>query len=96
MTDNNIHVETELRLLPSLYWLPKLHKTPYGTRFIAASRKCTNKPLSKLLTVCLEGMLLDIWGKFTMLKLKLSLLYIAVEYLPPSIVISKSILLGLL
>ena len=33
----------------------------------------------------------------TMLKLKLSLLsYIAVEYLPPSIVISKSILLGLL
>ena len=53
MTDNSIHVETELRLLPSFYWLPKLHKTPYGTRFIAASRRCTTKPLSKLLTVCL-------------------------------------------
>ena len=53
MTDNSIHVETELRLLPSFYWLPKLHKTPYGTRFIAASRRCTTKPLSKLLTVYL-------------------------------------------
>ena len=28
--------------MPSFYWLPKLHKTPYGTRFIAASNKCTS------------------------------------------------------
>ena len=33
--------------------LPKLHKNPYGKRFIAASNKCTTKLLSKLLTTCL-------------------------------------------
>ena len=38
--------------LPDLYWLPKLHKTPYGSRFIAASCRCTTKPLSGLLTAC--------------------------------------------
>ena len=38
----------------SAYWLPKLHKNPYGARFIAASHKCTTKPLSKLLTSCLK------------------------------------------
>ena len=33
--------------------LPKLHKVPYGNRFIAASNKCTTKSLSTLLTACL-------------------------------------------
>ena len=36
--------------LPSLYWIPKLHKDPYKQRFIAGSSKCSTKPLSKLLT----------------------------------------------
>ena len=40
--------------LPLFYWLPKLHKQPYGTRFIAASNKCTTKPLSRLLTSCFK------------------------------------------
>ena len=40
--------------LPSIYWLPKLHKTPYGSRFIAASSTCSTKPLSGLLTTCLS------------------------------------------
>ena len=35
--------------LSSMYWLPKLHKTPVGTRFIAASSDCTTTFLSKLL-----------------------------------------------
>ena len=36
--------------LPSLYWIPKLHKNPYKQRFIAGSSNCSTKPLSKLLT----------------------------------------------
>ena len=45
----NINVPTALRNLPSFYWLPKMHKNPIGSRFIAASSACTTKPLSKLL-----------------------------------------------
>ena len=35
--------------LPTMYWLPKLHKRPYKARFIA------NSELSKLLTSCLTA-----------------------------------------
>jgi hypothetical protein len=44
--------------LPYLYWIPKLHKTPYKQRFIAGSKKCSTKPLSifliKMLTAVKE------------------------------------------
>ena len=36
--------------LPTLYWLPKLHKRPYASRFIANSSACTATELSILLT----------------------------------------------
>ena len=36
--------------LPSLYWIPKLHKDKYKQRLIAGSSSCSTKPLSKLLT----------------------------------------------
>ena len=39
--------------VPTLYWLPKLHKKPYIARFIANSSSCTTTELSKLLTSCL-------------------------------------------
>ena len=42
----------------NVYWLPKLHKTPYGTSFIAASNKCTSKRLSSLLTSCFKTILI--------------------------------------
>ena len=41
--------------LPTLYWLPKLHKRPYKSRFIANSSACTTTVLSILLTSCLTA-----------------------------------------
>ena len=37
---------------PTLYWLRKLHKRPYKSRFIANSSECTTTELSILLTSC--------------------------------------------
>lgn len=36
-----------------MYWIPKLHKSPYKARFIANSTSCTTTNLSILLTSCL-------------------------------------------
>jgi hypothetical protein len=41
--------------LPYLYWIPKLHKTPYKQRLIAVSKKCSTKLLSVLLTKILTA-----------------------------------------
>ena len=41
--------------VPTLDWLPKLHKKPYKARFIANSSSCTTSELSKLLTSCLPA-----------------------------------------
>ena len=41
--------------LPKLYWLPKLHKRPYKSRFIANSSACTTTELSIVLTSCLTA-----------------------------------------
>ena len=40
--------------LPTMYWLPKLHKRPYKAWFIANSSSCTTTDLSKLWT-CLTA-----------------------------------------
>ena len=46
--------------LSFLYWIPKLHKTPFKYRFIANSSKCTTKQLScllsKVLTTIKDGL----------------------------------------
>jgi hypothetical protein len=41
--------------LPTMYWLPKLHKSPYKSRFIANSSSCTTTNISILLTSCLSA-----------------------------------------
>ena len=41
--------------VPTLNWLPKLHKKTYKARFIANSCSCTTTELSKLLTSCLTA-----------------------------------------
>ena len=48
------HVDDDNEL-PYLYWIPKLHKTPYKQRFIAGSKKCSTKLLSVLLTKILTA-----------------------------------------
>jgi hypothetical protein len=41
--------------LPSLYWMPKLHKYSLKQRYIAGPAKCSSKPLTKLLTYILSA-----------------------------------------
>ena len=55
MSNNDTNITEESHKLPSFYWMPKLHKSPCGHRFLAAAAAaCTTKPLSKLLTLCLK------------------------------------------
>ena len=43
LTDKN-------RSLSIIYWLPKLHKTSIGAKFIIASKNCSTKPLSGVIS----------------------------------------------
>ena len=36
--------------LPFMYWMPKMHYSPFRARFIVASAVCSTKPLSKLMS----------------------------------------------
>ena len=45
-----VSINEDQERLPTIYWLPKLHKQPYKARFIANSSSCTITELSKLLT----------------------------------------------
>ena len=48
-----VFVDEDHSKLPTIYWLPKLHKRPYKSRFIANSSSCTTNELSIHLTSCL-------------------------------------------
>ena len=48
--------------LPTMYWLPKLHKRPYKARFIANFSSCTTTELSKLSTYCLIAITAQVMG----------------------------------
>ena len=48
-----VSVDEDQKRLPTFYWLPKLHKQPHKSRFIATSSSCTTTELSELLTSCL-------------------------------------------
>ena len=50
-----LFVDEDHSKLPTLYWLPKLHKRPYKSRFIANSSACTTTELSILLSSCLTA-----------------------------------------
>ena len=52
-----VNVKERQDKLPTMYWLPKVHKRPYKARFIANSSSCTTTELSKLLTSCIASLL---------------------------------------
>ena len=51
----DVFVGVDHSKLPTLYWLPKLHKRPYKSRFIVNSSSCTTTELSIILTCCLTA-----------------------------------------
>ena len=81
-----LFVDEDHSKLPTLYWLHKLHKRSYKSRFIANSSACTTTELSILLTSCLTAiktMSLDIAQLFMkeMVKINFGLLKIQVKFL---------------
>ena len=52
--DFGIEVVDELRDIPIIYWIPKQHKNPISQRFIAGSKRCTIKLMSKLFSKSLK------------------------------------------
>ena len=50
-----VFVDEDHRKLPTLFWLPKLHKCPNKSRFVANSNSCSTTELSILLTSCLTA-----------------------------------------
>ena len=46
----NLTVPEKSKILPHIYWLPKLHKNPIKFRFIIAAPDCSMKPLAKAVT----------------------------------------------
>ena len=50
-----VFVDKDHSKLQSIYWLPKLHKRPYKSRFIANSGSWSTTELSILLTSCLNA-----------------------------------------
>ena len=79
-------VDEDHSKLPTLYWLPKLHKRPYKSRFIANSSACTTTELSILLTSCLTAIknhVINIAQQFMkeMVKIYFCLLKIQVKFL---------------
>ena len=53
----NIKIKDDMKEIPLIYWIPKMHKTPIGNRFIAGSRICSIKTLSKAFSKALKTIL---------------------------------------
>ena len=46
----DLNITQQDESLPIMYWIPKLHKNPIGKRFIVASKKCSTKPLTSVVS----------------------------------------------
>ena len=43
-------ISEKQKSLPSMYWIPKMHKNPVGARFIVASKTCSTKLLTEIIS----------------------------------------------
>ena len=46
----DLKITDQQKCLPIMYWIPKMHKNPVGCRFIIASKKCSTKPLTEVVS----------------------------------------------
>ena len=46
----SLQAKPDSMTVPTMYWLPKLHKTPYKSRFISSSSYCSTTKVSNLPT----------------------------------------------
>ena len=53
-SDMGVEVDEASRQLPLIYWIAKMHKNPTSQRFIAGSKVCSIKMISKLFSKCLK------------------------------------------
>ena len=54
-TLTKINIRIDKYELPTFYWLPKLHKRPYKSRFVSNSSQCLTTILSKHVTSALTA-----------------------------------------
>ena len=52
---HGIELEDNFNNLPTIHWLPKVHKRPYKFRYIVNSRFCSTKELSVRMTFVLQA-----------------------------------------
>ena len=45
-----LKLNEQQKMLPIMYWTPKMHYTPSRARFIVSSSKCSTKPLSRIIS----------------------------------------------
>ena len=46
----NLKITEQDKTLPIIYWLPKMSKAPIGAKFMVASKNCSTKPLSDVIS----------------------------------------------
>ena len=50
LTATSLQAKPDSKTVPTMYWIPKLHKTPYKSRFISSSSHCSTTKVSIILT----------------------------------------------
>lgn len=54
MRNFNLCIPSSEKAIPHIFGIPKLHKNPYGTRFISGAKKCTTRLAASKLLIILQ------------------------------------------